>query len=123
MVSDPGGGRADAGSEMRRYRFGTGTTDFLFSGPCGIYVGAVAELDGRTYATLNLNAFDDPHRDLAATPVSYDGGRPRRSRAPAPQWTPARAHRKPDLLPARAAERELLAALASSVSRTNSRRQ
>ena len=43
----------------------------------------------RTFATLNLNAFDDPHLDLAAVPVSYDGEtlaerRARRRR----RWTP-----------------------------------
>jgi hypothetical protein len=92
MVSDPGGSVAlTLGRGTRRYRFGTGTTDFLFCGTCGIYVGAVAELDGATYATLNLNAFDDSHRELAATPVSYDGETAeekaeRRRR----KWTPAR---------------------------------
>ena len=35
--------------------------------------GAAAEVDGRVYATLNLNAFDDPRPELAATPVSYEG--------------------------------------------------
>jgi hypothetical protein len=92
MVSDPDGSfTLTLGPETRRYGFGTGTTDFLFCGRCGIYVGAVAELDGGTYATLNLNAFDDPHPEVAATPVSYDGETPeqkavRRRR----KWTPAR---------------------------------
>ena len=92
MVSDPDG-RASLtlGSETRRYRFGTGTTDYLSCGRCGIYVGAVAELDGALYATLNLNAFDDPHPGLTATPVSYEGESveekaERRRR----RWTPAR---------------------------------
>ena len=92
MVSDPDGSATlTLGRDARRYRFGTGTTDFLFCGRCGIYVGAVAELDGGTFATLNLNAFDDPHRGLAATPVSYDGesaaGKAERRRR---NWTPAR---------------------------------
>ena len=92
MVSDPEGSAVvTLGPETRRYRFGTGTTDYLFCGTSGIYVGAVAELDGRTYATLNLDAFDDPRRDLAATPVSYVGETAaekaeRRRR----KWTPAR---------------------------------
>ena len=73
MVSDPDGeARLTLGPETQRYRFATGTTDYLICGRCGVYVGAVAELDGRTYATLNLNAFDDPHPGLAAEPVSYD---------------------------------------------------
>ena len=91
MVSDPEGSTTlTFGGDTRRYRFGTGTTDFLFCGRCGIYVGAVAELDGRSYATLNLNAFDEPLLDLAAEPVSYEGETAgqkavRRRR----KWTPA----------------------------------
>ena len=92
MGSDPVGSVAlTLGPETGRYRFGTGTTDFLFCGTCGIYVGAIAELDGGLYATLNLNAFDDPRRDLAATAVSYDGetaeAKAERRRR---KWTPAR---------------------------------
>lgn len=74
-----------------RYRFATRTTDYLLCGRCGIYVGAAAEIEGRTYATLNLNAFDDPRLDISATPVCYDGesaeakGERRRLK-----WTPAR---------------------------------
>ena len=48
------------GGEAIRYRFGSGTTDFLICGRCGVYVGALAELDGQAYVTLNLNTFDDP---------------------------------------------------------------
>ncbi len=91
MVSDrDGSATLTLGRDARRYRFGTGTTDFLFCGRCGIYVGAAAEVDGRTYATLNLNAFDEPRVDLAAEPVSYEGETAgqkaeRRRR----KWTPA----------------------------------
>jgi hypothetical protein len=92
MVSDPeGSAELILGTEARRYRFGTRTTDFLFCGRCGTYVGALAELDGRTFATLNLNAFDDPRLDLEAAPVSYEGedaeAKAERRRR---NWTPAR---------------------------------
>ena len=92
MVSDPDGSATlTLGPETQRYRFATATTDYLICGRCGTYVGAVAEADGRTFATLNLNAFDDPRLVLAATPVSYDGETAeekaeRRRR----KWTPAR---------------------------------
>jgi hypothetical protein len=91
-VADPEGSALLAlGPDTLRYRFGTGTSDFLICGRCGVYVGAMAEFDGRSYATLNLNAFDDPHPDLVATPVSYDGedaaAKADRRRA---NWTPAR---------------------------------
>ena len=92
MVSDPDGEAVlTLGPHLRRYRFGTMTTDFLCCGRCGVYVAAVQELDGRLLATLNLNAFDDPRRGIEAEPVSYDGETAeskaaRRRRA----WTPAR---------------------------------
>lgn len=91
-VADPEGSAVlELGPDTLRYRFGSGTTDFLICGRCGIYVGAAAELDGQIYATLNLNALDDPRPDLAATPVSYDGeeanAKADRRRE---KWTPAR---------------------------------
>lgn len=91
-VSDPAGSALlSLGDDVIRYRFGTRTTDFLLCSLCGIYLGAFATIDGRLYATLNLNAFDDPHLDLQAAPISYEGeqaaSRADRRRA---RWTPAR---------------------------------
>ena len=92
MVSDPEGSAVlTLGPETRRYRFGTGTTDFLFCGRCGVYVGAIAELDGRTLVTLNLNAFDEPQLDLAAEAVFYDGeSAEQKAERRRRKWTPAR---------------------------------
>jgi len=93
-VTDPKG-LADVmlGSEAIRYRFGTGTSDFLLCGRCGVYAGAAARLDGRWYATLNLNAFDEPRLELAAVPVSYDGeGAEAKAARRQRNWTPARIH-------------------------------
>jgi len=91
-VSDPEGVAVlILGGEAIRYRFASKAADYILCGKCGVYLGAVAEIGGRTYATLNLNAFDDACLDLVATPVSYDGesaaakGDRRRAR-----WTPAR---------------------------------
>lgn len=89
-VSDPAGSAAlTLGPETIRYRFGSGTTDFLICARCGVYVGAAAEIAGAHYTTLNLNAFDDPRLELAATPVSYDSedadAKAARRRA---RWTP-----------------------------------
>ena len=91
-VADPAGAAVlILGSETIRYRFGTGTTDYLICGRCGVYAGALAEIGGATYATLNLNAFADPRLDLPGAPVSYDGedsaAKADRRRA---KWTPAR---------------------------------
>ncbi|HMG47056.1 MAG TPA: hypothetical protein VK614_06320 [Allosphingosinicella sp.] len=93
-VTDPEGSAVlTLGRETLRYRFGTGTTDFLICHRCGTYVGATAELDGQLYVTLNLNAFDDPRLDLDGAPVSYDGeeaaDKADRRRA---KWTPARLY-------------------------------
>jgi len=90
-VSDPEGSAIlTLGPETLRYRFGAQVTDFLLCGRCGVYVGAVSEIDGRLYATLNLNAFDDPRWELEPAPVSYDGeARDARIERRLERWTPA----------------------------------
>lgn len=92
MVSDPEGRAVlTLGPETHRYRFATRAADYLICGRCGIYVAAVAEIDGRSYATLNLNAFDDPRLGLAPQPVSYDGETDRqKAERRRLKWTPAR---------------------------------
>lgn len=92
-VSNPEGAAELAlGPEILRYQFGPKLADFLICGRCGVYAGALTEIDGRAYATLNLNAFDDPRPELEATPVSYDdesaAAKADRRRA---NWTPARS--------------------------------
>ena len=92
MVSDPDGAVVlTLGAETQRYRFASATTDYLICGRCGVYVGAVAEVEGRTYATLNLNAFDDPRLDLAPTRVSYEGeSAEQKAERRRRRWTPVR---------------------------------
>ena len=92
MVSDPEGtATLILGAETRRYHFATGTTDYLICGHCGVYVGAVAGVGGRTYASLNLNAFDDPQLDLSPAPVSYRGeSAEQKAERRRLRWTPAR---------------------------------
>jgi len=92
-VTDPEGfATLDLGAATIRYCFGSGVTEFLICGRCGVYVGAMAPIDGRGFVTLNLNAFDDPRHDLVAEPVSYQGesaeARAARRRA---RWTSVRA--------------------------------
>lgn len=73
-VSDPDGTAVlTLRGAVIRYRFATATTDYLICARCGIYVAATADIGGRAYATLNLNAFGDPRPDLDAEPFSYDG--------------------------------------------------
>lgn len=74
-----------------RYRFASKAADYVLCGGCGVYIGAVAAIDGGRYATLNLNAFDDPRPDLEATPVSYDGeGAAAKAGRRRERWTPVR---------------------------------
>lgn len=73
-VTDPDGAAVlNLGPEAIRYRFASKTTDYILCGRCGVYLGAVADIEGISYATLNLNTFDAPRPDLAAAPVCYDG--------------------------------------------------
>jgi hypothetical protein len=93
-VTDPSGTAVlTLGPQARLYRFAMHSADFVLCGRCGAYLGGVTVIDGRTFATLNLNAFDNPRPDLDAAPVSYEGeafdeksGRRRRA------WTPATLH-------------------------------
>jgi hypothetical protein len=60
-TSDPQGSVrvsvADA-SQLQRYRFGLGITDFLICRRCGVYLMAMMEMDGGLYAVLNANVLE-----------------------------------------------------------------
>jgi hypothetical protein len=62
-----------SGHQPLRYRFGLKTADFLICSACGVYVAAVIDIGEQTYSVLNLNAFDDPHLDIEAVSMSYEG--------------------------------------------------
>jgi hypothetical protein len=91
-VSDPEGSATLTWSEEPiLYRFASRAADYVICSRCGIYVGAMAEIDGRRLVTLNLNAFDDPHPELEAEPVSYDGeSAERKAERRSERWTPLR---------------------------------
>lgn len=42
----------------QRYRFGTGTADFLFCGHCGVVLAALDDNAGNTRAVVNINTLD-----------------------------------------------------------------
>jgi hypothetical protein len=91
-VSDPAGSATlSLAGDAIRYRFASKAADYFLCGTCGVYLGAVADIDGATHATLNLNAFDEPRPDLVAESVSYEGesaaAKAARRRE---RWTPAR---------------------------------
>lgn len=95
-TSDPNGAMTisvrDAGA-LVRYRFGLRTADFLICAQCGVYIGALTEDGGKSWFTVNANAFRPPPReDFPVTPVDYDAedvsARIARRKE---KWTPVRA--------------------------------
>ena len=74
------------------YRFGTKTADFHVCSTCGVVPIVTCVIDGRRYAVLNANAFDDVDRSvLVEQPADFEGetvesrlARRRRN------WTPER---------------------------------
>lgn len=76
---------------LRRYRFGLGITDMLLCAECGVYVAALIEHEGRTFATLNANVLEardtlDPAPPLASYAGETADQRIARRIA---RWTPA----------------------------------
>jgi hypothetical protein len=93
-VSDPEGSIAITIHDPARanlYRFGLKTADFLICGECGVYVAAVMNDDGATWATLNVNTLDDAAAfGQAPAAVSYEGESAEARRARRREnWTPA----------------------------------
>ena len=57
-TSDPTGSVVVAAASeqaLTRYRFATGTADFVMCAACGVHVAAVMELDGAAYAVVNVD--------------------------------------------------------------------
>jgi hypothetical protein len=77
-------------SQVKRYQFGTRTADFLVCSTCGVVPIATCMIDGKQYAVINVNTFDDVARaDLVESATDFEGettddrlARRRRS------WTP-----------------------------------
>src|SRR5687767_8285790 len=59
-------------SMLKRYRFGTRSSDFLICRDCGVYVSAVITSSKGQFATLNINTIRVPLEAPQAMPVSYD---------------------------------------------------
>lgn len=60
-------------ARVSQYSFGTNTAAFHVCTKCGAVPVVTSEIDGRTYAVVNVNAFDDvePSR-IKRTAVSFD---------------------------------------------------
>jgi hypothetical protein len=61
-------------SLLARYAFGTETADFMVCARCGVAPLVISQIEGVTYAVVNVNSFDgvDPAR-LRVEPASFDG--------------------------------------------------
>jgi hypothetical protein len=93
-VTDPAGKlevRVRDPGAVSRYQFGLRASEFLICRTCGVFVTAVCTIDGKPYATLNVNTLADrPAFTQRPVPVDFDAENveqrlARRRRA----WTPA----------------------------------
>lgn len=95
-TSDPAGRllfQVDDRELLLRYRFATGSADFLICRRCGVYVGALMEEGASWFAIANLNTLEG--REALAPvpqPMVYDGETEgaRRGRRSA-RWSPSAA--------------------------------
>lgn len=73
-TSDPAGKVAIRSQvPLRRYQFGQKTADFLSCPTCGVYFGAMNEIDGRALVVISVRVFDGVTLDLtAARPMDFD---------------------------------------------------
>lgn len=96
-ASDPNGAAeiwADDWSVVSRYRFGTGTADFLVCRRCGIYLGAVTETAAGTRMVTNTNCLEDRALFTGASAPTDHNKETVESRIArrAANWTPTTIH-------------------------------
>lgn len=66
--------RIEDASHVSRYAFGTKTADFHTCTRCGVVPVVTSDIDGRTYAVVSVNAFEDVEASrIASSPASFDG--------------------------------------------------
>jgi hypothetical protein len=66
--------RVASRDDLHLYEFGTSTADFHVCRRCGAVPVVTSQVDGRTYAVVNVNTFDDVDRArLEVAPASFDG--------------------------------------------------
>ena len=61
-------------AQILRYRFGTGTADFIVCTGCGVLIAAVCEVDGHARAVINANTLEHiPLTVLDTAPTDFEG--------------------------------------------------
>ena len=59
---------------VARYAFGTETAQFLVCARCGVAPLVTSQIEGTTYAVVNVNSFDNVERArIHAQPASFEG--------------------------------------------------
>jgi hypothetical protein len=96
-LSDPDGRveiRAHDRALVERYRFGSGTADFLLCRTCGVYIGAVCETGQGLRAVTNVNSLADRAEFPPASLFPDHDEEPVETRLArrAANWTPAIVH-------------------------------
>lgn len=76
-------------AKLKRYRFGTRSSDFLICGDCGVYVAALLTSSKGQFATLNVNVIRGPLDVPEAMLASYEAESVEKRQARREQrWTP-----------------------------------
>ena len=61
-------------SKISKYSFSTGTADFHICARCGVVPVVTCTLDGRLYAVVNVNAFDNVDPSMVRkAPITFEG--------------------------------------------------
>jgi hypothetical protein len=75
---------------LQRYRFATGTAEFLLCRECGVYLGAQISSDGARFGILNILTLNPVPADLRSPEAMNYGSETAESRRArrAARWTP-----------------------------------
>ena len=61
-------------SLLSKYSFATGTAEFQICGRCGVVPVVTSTIDGKLYAVVNVNTFDNVDRAIVRkAPVTFEG--------------------------------------------------
>ncbi len=61
-------------SLVSQYRFGTETADFYVCARCGVAPFVLSEIEGNSYAVVNVNSFDDVSGlSFSSSATDFDG--------------------------------------------------
>ena len=59
---------------MSKYSFATGTAEFHICARCGVVPIVTSTIDGKLYAVVNVNTFDNVERAMVRkAPVTFEG--------------------------------------------------